>query len=37
MFDFTSIMDRKGMDAIAVDSVGRMPGFAPDGPSEASI
>ena len=34
MFDFTSIMDRKGMDAIAVDSVGRMPGFAPDGPSE---
>ncbi len=33
-FDFTSIMDRKGRDAIAVDSVGHMKGFAPDGPKE---
>ncbi len=33
-YDFTSIMDRRGMDAIAVDSVGRAPGFAPDGPKE---
>ena len=33
-YDFTSIMDRRGMDAIAVDGVGAMPGFAPDGPRE---
>ena len=33
-YDFTTIMDRRGMDAIAVDSVGRAPGFAPDGPKE---
>ena len=34
MFDFTTIMDRKGMDAIAVDSVGKDNGFAPGGPRE---
>ena len=34
MFDFTTIMDRKGMDAIAVDCVGRMDGFAPGAPKE---
>lgn len=34
MFDFTTIMDRKGMDAIAVDCVGEDNGFAPGGPQE---
>ena len=34
MFDFTTIMERKGRDAIAVDCVGQMPGFAPEGPKE---
>lgn len=34
MFDFTTIMERKGRDAIAVDSLGKMPGFAPDAPQE---
>ena len=33
-FDFTSILERKGLDAIAVDSLGRMDGFAPDAPQE---
>lgn len=33
-FDFTSIMDRRGRDAIAVDSVGAMDGFAPAAPKE---
>lgn len=33
-FDFTSIIERKGLDAIAVDSLGAMPGFAPDAPQE---
>ncbi len=33
-FDFTTIMERKGFDAIAVDSLGNMPGFAPDAPQE---
>lgn len=33
-YDFTSIMDRRGMDAIAVDAVGAPGGFAPGGPSE---
>lgn len=33
-YDFTSIMDRRGKDAIAVDDVGKMPGFAPDEPKE---
>ncbi len=33
-YDFTSIMNRKGMDAIAVDSLGKNPGFAPDPPKE---
>ena len=31
-YDFTSIMDRRGMDAIAVDGLGSMPGFSPDAP-----
>ncbi len=33
-YDFTSIMDRHGRDAIAVDGVGAMDGFAPDAPKE---
>jgi len=33
-FDFTSIMDRKGKDAIAVDSIGDGQGFAPDAPED---
>ena len=31
-YDFTSIMERRGMDAIAVDGLGH--GFAPDPPKE---
>ena len=31
-YDFTSILDRSGKDAIAVDGLGRNPGFAPDAP-----
>lgn len=31
-YDFTSIMDRRGKDAIAVDGLGTLPGFAPDLP-----
>ena len=31
-YDFTSIMDRRGKDAIAVDMVGQPGGFAPGGP-----
>ncbi len=34
MFDFTTIMDRRGKDAIAVDCVGADNGFAPGGPQE---
>ena len=33
-YDFTSIMDRHGKDAIAVDGLGAQPGFAPDPPKE---
>jgi cystathionine beta-lyase len=33
-YDFTSIMDRHGKDAIAVDGLGSMPGFTPDKPKE---
>lgn len=33
-YDFTSIIDRKGKDALAVDNVGKIPGFAPDGPEK---
>ena len=32
-YDFTSILDRRGQDAMAVDSLGR-PGFAPGAPKE---
>lgn len=33
-YDFTSIMDRHGKDAIAVDGLGSAPGFTPDKPKE---
>lgn len=33
-YDFTSIMERKGKDATAVDCLGTMPGFAPEVPAE---
>ncbi len=33
-YDFTSIIDRHGKDALAVDSIGAMPGFAPKAPKE---
>ena len=33
-YDFTSIMNRHGMDSIAVDGLGTDPGFAPDPPRE---
>lgn len=33
-FDFESIIDRKGMDAMAVDGLGTMPGFAPEVPED---
>jgi len=33
-YDFTSIMQRKGMDALAVDHIGKGPGFAPEAPGE---
>ena len=33
-FDFESIIDRKGMDAMAVDGLGKIPGFAPELPEE---
>lgn len=33
-YDFTTIIDRKGKDAIAIDAVGKLPGFAPEAPKE---
>jgi len=33
-YDFTSIMERRGHDAIALDSLGSMPGFAPGLPKD---
>ena len=33
-YDFTSVMDRRGRDAIAIDALGQMPGMAPDAPKE---
>ena len=33
-YDFTSIMDRRGHDALAVDAIGNLRGFAPEAPSE---
>ena len=31
-YDFTSLMERHGKDALAVDGLGSQPGFAPDPP-----
>ena len=31
-YDFTTLPDRRGKDALAIDSLGKMPGFAPDLP-----
>lgn len=33
-YDFTSILDRHGQDAIAIDGLGTVPGFTPDRPKE---
>ena len=33
-YDFESIMDRHGKDAIAVDGLGMVPGFTPDKPKD---
>lgn len=33
-YDFETVIDRHGRDAMAVDAVGHMPGFAPDAPEE---
>lgn len=33
-YDFTTIMKRQGHDAIAVDAIGKLPGFAPECPDE---
>lgn len=33
-YDFTSIMDRHGKDAIAVDGLGSLPGFTPEQPDK---
>jgi len=33
-FDFTSIIDRKGKDALAIDGIGNIPGIAPELPKE---
>ncbi|MDR4185559.1 aspartate aminotransferase, partial [Bacillus subtilis] len=33
-YDFTTIMDRHGKDAVAVDGLGNEPGFAPQPPKD---
>ena len=33
-YDFTSVIDRRGRDAIAVDGIGTVPGFAPGAPKD---
>lgn len=33
-YDFTSILDRRGKDAIAIDALGMDPGFSPAGPKD---
>lgn len=33
-YDFTTVMERHGMDSIAVDGLGKNPGFTPDPPKE---
>ena len=36
-YDFTTLPDRRGKDAIALDMVGQPGGFAPAGPKEAFL
>lgn len=36
-YDFTSIMDRHGKDATAIDGLGSMPGFTPTCPRKAMM
>ncbi|MBO5573005.1 MAG: aminotransferase class I/II-fold pyridoxal phosphate-dependent enzyme [Clostridium sp.] len=33
-YDFTTLPDRRGRDALALDGLGTMPGFAPDAPKD---
>ena len=33
-YDFTSILERAGKDAIAIDGIGKWPGFAPETPEK---
>ena len=33
-YDFTSILDRRNKDALAVDALGKMPDMAPNPPKE---
>lgn len=33
-YDFESVIERRGKDALAVDGLGTQPGFSPDGPKE---
>ena len=33
-YDFTTIMDRKGKDALAVDGIGKFANFAPEEPDQ---
>ena len=35
-YDFTKIIDRHGKDAIAVDGLGKNPGFAPEPPKDGA-
>ena len=31
-YDFESIIDRRGMDAMAIEDLGKLPGFSPEPP-----
>jgi cystathionine beta-lyase len=33
-YDFTSILERTGKDAFALDGIGKYPGFSPDPPEK---
>lgn len=34
-YDFETILDRSGTNALAIDGLGKIPGFSPDPPSRA--
>lgn len=36
-YDFESIIERKGKDALAVDGLGMQPGFSPDAPKALTV